>query len=99
MNATNATNATPAYVAEIGYTDCTPWEVIRATPCTLTVRRMAWTHAEGAAPYSQDWVITPNPEGTTRVLRRSKAWPTTWLRRGTRYHATEVPQKHHDHGF
>ena len=91
----------PKYVTEVGWSDRNPWEVIRATACTLTVRRMAWTHAEGAAPYSQDWVITPDPDGETRVLRLSREFPraVTYLRYGTRYIATEQPEKHHDHGF
>ena len=54
------------------WSDVYPVTVIKRTPSTLTVRRAKAIKRPGAEPYSQDWLITDDPNGEIEVFRWSK---------------------------
>lgn len=101
------------YANKLGWTDCTPFEVIKQnTERKYTVRLMNterdpnWTpecHVGGFCAhvsnnYEQKWIITSNPEGYTTEIRLNKKGE--WKDKyGARYNISDHPVKFHDYNF
>lgn len=99
------------YANHMGYSDVTPFEVIRqVTPKTIEIRRMDAVqdmsvkptfHIGGFSAHSdnaQKWIITSNEEyGIFRIrLHADGRW---FDKHGHRYQLSDTPRKFYDYNF
>jgi hypothetical protein len=101
------------YANEYGYSDVTPYEVVRVvSERTVEIRRMNAVRSNPenklgfapggfvghhAAQDEQEWHITSNPEASVKRIRLGK---NGWKDKyGNRYGLSDKPRKFHDYNF
>lgn len=91
------------YANLIGYSDVTPFEVVRtATAKKMEIREMSAVRAEPVEPrdnhVAQRWTITPDTSAHTFAIRQHKdgQWRDT---AGQRYAISDTPRRFYDLNF
>lgn len=105
------TTAPLNYANEYGYSDVTPYEIVRrVTDKTIEVREMDAVLAPGWKPEfipggfaghcinqsSQEWVYTSRPEAPVIRIRLTKKG---WAHKGSRFKLADKPRKFYDYNF
>jgi hypothetical protein len=100
------------YANQIGYTDITPYEVVRiVSDKCLEIRAMRYERDNKMAldfrvggfsahcvnQEDQKWIITPCPGNDVFKIRANKnGWTDKW---GNRYKLSDIPRRFYDYNF
>lgn len=82
---------------KLSYTDRDPYTIIEViSPCKIKVQEDK-AESIGKEYYSQEWKITPNPEGRTEILiKTKKGWK---IPKSCTYFRIGMRQKYFDYSF